>query len=265
MLFAGSALAEPAKLLNEMFFISEDYPLASRQAGEEGATRVDVSVDVTGRPVACKVIKSSSSDRLDRAACDAAMRRAMFKPATDAKGNPVVGVSRQVANFKLVSSAMEGKPRYEGYGVDVAFDEQGEVITCEVIPLSRRSKLTDGQKAKCGTMGNRGMFAALLGRPTIGLGSATFRVYRDDSAGTVSINTKFPLYRILTHVVYDRTANGTITWCEVRVSPAVPELGLTENSLCGAGGFGVTAAPNGGVQNTFLIDVGATGRSPNGG
>ncbi len=260
VMFGGAALAGPPELVTAGLIIEDDYPEASRRANEEGAVRFDLSVDATGKPVACRVIKSSGCDRLDRAACETAMRRAVFKPATDTAGNPVAGMSRQVANFKLESDARQGRPSYDGYGVDVRFDEQGEVKNCQVVPLSRRSELTDSQKKKCDTMANRSMFTALLGRPTTGLGSAIFRIYRDDFAGTESINTKFPLYRILAQVVFDQTRSGATTWCEVLVPPVVAELGVSANSLCGVDGFGVTAEPKGGVQNRFVIDVGATGR-----
>jgi len=71
------------------FTVSEDdYPDASRRAGEEGVTGVRVTVGTDGRVTACSVIRSSGFSRLDERACQIAMRRWRFKPATE-NGKPV--------------------------------------------------------------------------------------------------------------------------------------------------------------------------------
>lgn len=66
----------------------EDYPDASRRAGEEGITGVRVTVGTDGRVSACQVTRSSGFSRLDERACQIAQRRWRFKPAT-ANGQPV--------------------------------------------------------------------------------------------------------------------------------------------------------------------------------
>lgn len=71
------------------FAVSEDdYPDASRRAGEEGITGVRVTVGVDGRVSACSVTRSSGFSRLDERACQIAERRWRFKPATQ-NGQPV--------------------------------------------------------------------------------------------------------------------------------------------------------------------------------
>lgn len=71
------------------FAVSEDdYPDASRRAGEEGVTGVRVTVGTDGRVSACTVTRSSGFSRLDERACQIAERRWRFKPATQ-NGQPV--------------------------------------------------------------------------------------------------------------------------------------------------------------------------------
>lgn len=67
---------------------ADDYPDASRRAGEEGVTGVRVTVGTDGRVSACSVTRSSGFSRLDEKACQIAQRRWRFKPATQ-EGQPV--------------------------------------------------------------------------------------------------------------------------------------------------------------------------------
>jgi protein TonB len=71
------------------FIVSEDdYPDASRRAGEEGITGIRVTIGTDGRVSQCSVTRSSGHPRLDEKACQIAQRRWRFKPATQA-GQPV--------------------------------------------------------------------------------------------------------------------------------------------------------------------------------
>lgn len=71
-----------AEAINRTFEVSEDdYPDASRRAGEEGVSGVQVVVGTDGRVKSCTVISSSGSSRLDDAACRIAERRWRFRPA----------------------------------------------------------------------------------------------------------------------------------------------------------------------------------------
>ena len=60
----------------------DDYPDASRRAGEEGTTGVMVVVGTDGRVKSCTITNSSGFSRLDERACQIAQRRWRFKPAT---------------------------------------------------------------------------------------------------------------------------------------------------------------------------------------
>jgi protein TonB len=79
----------PPVAIARTFAVSEDdYPDASRRAGEEGVTGVRVTVGTDGRVSACSVTRSSGFSRLDERACQIAQRRWRFKPATE-NGQPV--------------------------------------------------------------------------------------------------------------------------------------------------------------------------------
>jgi protein TonB len=59
---------------------TEDYPEASRRAGEEG--RVSIRIGTDGAVKSCSVIASSGHSRLDAKSCQVAERRWRFSPAT---------------------------------------------------------------------------------------------------------------------------------------------------------------------------------------
>ncbi len=69
----------------------EDYPSAALTSEEQGRTRFVVVADASGRPTECTVTGSSGSSALDKAACRLLMKRARFKPGTDADGAAVGG------------------------------------------------------------------------------------------------------------------------------------------------------------------------------
>ncbi|TPE61004.1 energy transducer TonB [Sandaracinobacter neustonicus] len=61
----------------------EDYPDASRRAGEEGRVTIRVGIGTDGSVSNCTVIASSGHERLDRKTCQVAERRWRFSPATE--------------------------------------------------------------------------------------------------------------------------------------------------------------------------------------
>lgn len=66
-----------------------DYPSRMVRMGIEGKTGFRLSIDGTGRVTGCEVTSSSGAEELDRAACAALRKRAIFKGATGADGQPV--------------------------------------------------------------------------------------------------------------------------------------------------------------------------------
>jgi len=71
---------------------ADDYPVQALRNGEQGTVYYELTIGKDGRPKACRVAKSSASERLDRATCSILMKRARFRPARDASGNPTEDV-----------------------------------------------------------------------------------------------------------------------------------------------------------------------------
>ncbi len=79
---------------------TDDYPEASRRAGEEGRTVVRVVIGANGRVTECSVAQSSGFTRLDERACQVALRRWRYNPAQMA-GKPVESTKTQPIQWRL--------------------------------------------------------------------------------------------------------------------------------------------------------------------
>jgi len=80
--------ATPAQPLDKVFSAS-DYPAAAQRADEMGRIKVRIAVDTSGRATSCTLSRPSGSKSLDEATCRILMKRTQYKPALDAKGDPV--------------------------------------------------------------------------------------------------------------------------------------------------------------------------------
>lgn len=233
---------------------TDDYPPVARRAKQEGTTRYELAVDASGVPTSCKIIKSSGYQALDDRTCELVLKRARFNPARDDAGNAAPGSIRGLVGWDLALVPIS-QPAYAGFGVTVAFDPAGAVTACDVKPLAEGFKLTAGMAGLCGRMGNAAAFAALLGRPTAGLVSATYRYWMKSRRFGGRLPTDQPIRHFLAHVVFDTTDDGAITWCEVELAPATPLPGFGDTDMCGPKAFGVTRAGGGGFANDLFVDV----------
>jgi len=66
-----------------------DYPASAAAIRAQGQSLITVLVQPDGSASDCKIEKSSGYDDLDQAGCAALLKRARFRPATDATGAPV--------------------------------------------------------------------------------------------------------------------------------------------------------------------------------
>lgn len=223
----------------------------------QGTTRFEMAVDEAGKPTSCAVFKSSGHDLLDRRACDVLMSRAQFVPAKDETGKPVASVWRHLVVWTPVDADESRRNRagYVGVGVRVKFDRVGVVTKCEAVPLPSVSKLTPEQADMCRTMGTAQVFEALLDRTTAGLSNATFRVWKESRHAGIRLSSSEPVRRVLAHVEFDQTDEGAITWCEVKVAPVIPLIGLEGTDLCGPRAFGVNRSGGGGQVQDIIYDV----------
>lgn len=71
-------------------FKPSDYPKALRAAGLRGRTWTEIMVAINGRPLSCRVTRSSGTPLLDSETCRIIMQRFRFRPGRDAAGKPVV-------------------------------------------------------------------------------------------------------------------------------------------------------------------------------
>lgn len=58
------------------------YPTISQRLGEQGTSLLEVNINTEGNVTACKIAKSSGSERLDSAACDYVKQRWRWQPPT---------------------------------------------------------------------------------------------------------------------------------------------------------------------------------------
>jgi protein TonB len=99
---ASPATATPAGGDSEAQVIQRtqpDYPAESLQAGEEGEVRLQVALDALGNVEDVRVVSSSGSHTLDRAAISA-VRVWRFRPARHA-GEAISGITDVSVNFHM--------------------------------------------------------------------------------------------------------------------------------------------------------------------
>lgn len=70
---------------------TSDYPSKALSTGVSGTVRFMTVVGSDGKPTQCRIALSSGVPGLDNVTCQLVMRRAQFRPATNADGQPVVG------------------------------------------------------------------------------------------------------------------------------------------------------------------------------
>ncbi len=80
---------------------SSDYPSTAVSDESEGRVSVVLKVDPQGRVASCTVTVSSGIATLDDTACNLMVLRAVFSPATDAKGKPTWGSYRTSVVWKM--------------------------------------------------------------------------------------------------------------------------------------------------------------------
>ena len=76
------------------------YPPISVRLNESGSTLMEVHITTEGNVDDCKVITSSSSERLDTAACDHVKRVWRWQPPTN-QGTPIAVTTRVSVKWDL--------------------------------------------------------------------------------------------------------------------------------------------------------------------
>lgn len=80
---------------------TDDYPSRDLREENEGTAAFRVVVGTNGRVSACEIVRSSGHPGLDAATCKAVSARARFEPATDDKGEAVVGTYSNSVRWEI--------------------------------------------------------------------------------------------------------------------------------------------------------------------
>jgi TonB family protein len=256
---AGLLLGQPAPSQEVTY---GNYPERARRNEEEGTSRLELTIAVSGLVTGCRLLKSSGSEELDRAACEHWQTRTRFKPAT-LDGKPVESTRRFPTVWRLGiierdTPAFKQTQNYRGHSVDVTFAPDGALTSCTITPMPSSAAVAGMAAEDCQRFGDQAIFERLLAVPTKGLASASLRFYEyDKHIGGAFPPIDFPVQRRLMSLSMDRLPDGRITWCEVKDAPADPVLGYEVDTMCRQGRFAATG-DRGGFPFYYQIDVVAT-------
>ena len=76
-----------------------DYPRGALANGAKGTVGMSFTITAKGRVDSCRVVSSTGNAEMDANACRALTRRARFKPARNAQGQPVATSGITYAKF----------------------------------------------------------------------------------------------------------------------------------------------------------------------
>lgn len=84
----GGGVAVPPRLVRGI--TARDYPPAIMRSWPRGGTIfLRLRIEANGRPSSCDVMRGFGSPEADQWTCSLVMQRGQFRPAVDARGNPV--------------------------------------------------------------------------------------------------------------------------------------------------------------------------------
>jgi TonB family protein len=78
-----------------------DFPKDALADKRAGATVVRLTTDTAGRVTSCAVVQSSGVSALDDVVCQKALRRARYKPAIGADGQPTAATFTNYVRFDV--------------------------------------------------------------------------------------------------------------------------------------------------------------------
>ncbi|WP_294322025.1 energy transducer TonB [uncultured Sphingomonas sp.] len=97
-----AAIAKRAEGANAAQWITnDDYPTSALNGNRQGVSFIGWTVSPSGRISDCRVLRSSGTPDLDKAACEAIQKRGRYRPALDAAGNPVESYSTRNVRWLL--------------------------------------------------------------------------------------------------------------------------------------------------------------------
>lgn len=109
--------------------IQRVYPLRAKEAGEEGQVGFRVRIDSKGRPIGCRVTRTSGFPRLDRETCEVILSKAAFGKTYDQQGRAIATTSDGVISWVLSDRDFRHADVTKQIRTSTITD--GEEITCE--------------------------------------------------------------------------------------------------------------------------------------
>lgn len=104
------------------------FPVEAREAGAEGAVRVQITIDEEGNVVAATAV---SGHQLLKSAAEDAARRTKFRPTRDAGGNAVKSAGILVYNFVVE------KASWTKIGYDLAILEKVRILPIQISAIGK--------------------------------------------------------------------------------------------------------------------------------
>jgi TonB family protein len=100
---ALARVVTPAKAIGDKarWFTPGDYPQGALSGGQQGNTRILMTIGTDGRVTACTPFGTSGSAEMDKAACSVIMRRGRLTPARDGQGQPIVSYQTETIRWSI--------------------------------------------------------------------------------------------------------------------------------------------------------------------
>ncbi len=148
----SSAVVAATPITPAPWFEFHDYPMKAFEKKWEGVTRFQLLIAPDGKVAGCSIVGTSGHEELDETTCFLATKRAKFRPARGADGQPVWGVYRSQAMWALPEHRIVAPPApdlevtlnqlptgaKQPPAVKLAYqvDQQGNPSACTIMPSS---------------------------------------------------------------------------------------------------------------------------------
>jgi TonB family protein len=193
-------LADPGTWIS-----SKDYPAEALRKDEAGPVTVSLTVNSGGKPVACEVEASSSSEALDAATCALLVERARFQPFDDA--------AQRTTQQRVVWTIPDRTRLAEGGVIaDISLDGKGNILACTERVIGG-SRLIPGDPCDLSTAALDNLFGAALRRAK----SAHFRfviVPRDQEAISIEAGPDTDDHKVFMELYTEVTPEGFPAACQ---------------------------------------------------